>query len=325
MSRPCSAPIGRRSASSASRPTSSAPSSPNPPVQPSPPPSSATPPPPNSSPALSARSLLSNAPGTAPTPNSTAPTPNSTAPADTPRPLANSPSTAASTASAKGRPSPNWLRSCSLPSPPSPTPRPSSPCPRKPTPLNRRGRRDQLMPARPRLLHWFSAPPAVASDAHSACGVFVCAGLSPGAPPALERPGKALRVRRALPGVAVAGGLGNLHFRCSGGIFRLGGGLRCGGHRRRQGRLAAGSRTARPPRPCRLRTPPGLDPARAGRHPQLFRRLLERRLAGTFPANFVLPPPLRQGHAHFRLSAAGAAAPDERAGGVLSRRDAGSL
>src|ERR1035441_5914001 len=73
MSRPCSAPIGRRSASSGSRPISSAPSSPNPPVQPSPPPSSATPPPPNSSPALSARSPLSNAPGTAPTPNSTAP------------------------------------------------------------------------------------------------------------------------------------------------------------------------------------------------------------------------------------------------------------
>src|ERR1035437_9231163 len=101
----------------------------------------------------------------------------------------------------------------------------------------------------------------------------------------------------------------------------------CGvaGHRRRQGRLAARSRTARPARPCRLRTPPGLDPARAGRHPQLFRRLLERRLAGTFPANFVLPPPLRQGHAHFRLSAAGAPAHDERAGGVLSGRDAGSL
>src|ERR1035437_8283736 len=63
---PCSAPIGRSAAYKASRPISSTPSSPNLRARPSPPRSSPIPPPPNSSPASSARSPLSNAPGTAP-------------------------------------------------------------------------------------------------------------------------------------------------------------------------------------------------------------------------------------------------------------------
>ena len=68
--------------------------------------------------------------------------------------------------------------------------------------------------------------------------MLVRSGIFLRAPPALERTGEALRVDRALAGSTLAGILGHLYSRPAGGIFRPRGGLRCGGHYRRQRRVA---------------------------------------------------------------------------------------
>src|ERR1035437_6406310 len=111
---PCSAPIGRSVAYKASRPISSTPSSPNLRARPSPPRSSPIPPPPNSSPASSARSPLSNAPGTAPMRSSAAL-------AGRPRSPPANPWRTTSIASMPLQP-PNWLRSVNPPPLPFPPP-----------------------------------------------------------------------------------------------------------------------------------------------------------------------------------------------------------
>src|ERR1035437_6401413 len=111
---PCSAPIGRSVAYKASRPISSTPSSPNLRARPSPPRSSPIPPPLNSSPASSARSPLSNAPGTAPMPSSAAL-------AGRPRSPPANPWRTTSITSMPLQP-PNWLRSVNPPPLPFPPP-----------------------------------------------------------------------------------------------------------------------------------------------------------------------------------------------------------
>src|ERR1017187_5133772 len=158
----------------------------------------------------------------------------------------------------------------------SPAPLPASSCPPNFAPWRRRRRDERLMARWSRLLHCSGAPPAVAPDPASARRVFLRPGLPLRAPPALERPGKALRVHCALPRPPVAGNLGYLCLRPTGGLFRSGRALLCGRHCRSQGCVETVLRIARAARPCRLRVPPDLDSVGAGRYPQLLRRHVDR-------------------------------------------------
>src|ERR1019366_6516042 len=200
----------------------------------------------------------------------------------------------------------------------SPAPLPASSCPPNAAPWRRRPRDERLMARWSRLLHCSGAPPAVAPDPASARRVFLRPGLPLRASPALERHGKALRLHCALPGSSVAGNLGYLCLRATGSLFRPGGALLCGRHRCSQGRLAPVLRIARAPRAPGFRFSAGLDPAGGCRHPQLFRRHVERRLAGTFPEDAVLPPAFPEECANLRrLPAPRSPSHDECAGRVL--------